>query len=111
MLGNLDDLSQAGARLEDDFEHLEAVLEMLAEARGLGAGGKALARALSRAVEFGVDAAITVLEPAAPLIRREIPDLFPRLVGLCAARQREEGAREGGAAVVPGRRLAGAADG
>jgi hypothetical protein len=82
ILGNLDDLSQARARLEDDFEHLEGVLDLLAEARGLGAGGKALARALSRAVEFGVDAAVTVLEPAAPLIRREIPDLFPRLVDL-----------------------------
>jgi hypothetical protein len=56
--------------------------ELLAAARGLGAGGTALARALSRAVEFGVDAAVTVLEPAAPLIRREIPRLFPRLVDI-----------------------------
>ena len=82
ILGNLDDLSRARARLEDDFEHLEDLLELLAETRGLGEAGKALARALSRAVELGVDAAIAVLEPAAPVIRRELPDFFPRLLDL-----------------------------
>jgi hypothetical protein len=80
ILGNLDDLSLAKARLEDDFDELEGVLDALAEARGLGVAGKVLAQALSRAVEFGVDAAITVLEPAAPLIRGELPDFFPRLL-------------------------------
>jgi hypothetical protein len=80
ILGNLDDLSLAKARLEDDFDELEGVLAALAEARGLGVAGKVLAQALSRGIEFGVDAAITVLEPAAPLIRRELPDFFPRLL-------------------------------
>lgn len=42
--------------------------------------GEALARFLDHALEFGVDAAITVLEPFAPLIRHEIPAIFPKIL-------------------------------
>jgi FAD/FMN-containing dehydrogenase len=80
ILGNLDDLSKAKDKLEDSFDELKRVLEALPAARGLGAPGKVLADFLARAIEFGVDAAITVLQPFAPLIRRELPDFFPRLM-------------------------------
>jgi hypothetical protein len=81
IIGNLDDLSQARARLEDDFDDLQQVLAALGR-KDLGTVGEVLARALGQAIEGGVDAALLVLEPAAPLIRRALPDFFPRLVGL-----------------------------
>ncbi|HEV2727779.1 MAG TPA: D-arabinono-1,4-lactone oxidase, partial [Solirubrobacterales bacterium] len=81
IIGNLDDLSQARARLEDDFDDLQRVLAALGR-KDLGVVGEVLARALGQAIEGGVDAALFVLEPAAPLIRRALPDFFPRLVGL-----------------------------
>lgn len=81
VIGNLDDLSRARAKLEDDFDQLQSVLGLLGS-EDLGAVGKLLGRALGAAIEFGVDAAITVLEPAAPLIERELPDFLPRLIRL-----------------------------
>ncbi|MDO8209575.1 D-arabinono-1,4-lactone oxidase [Conexibacter sp. CPCC 206217] len=81
IIGNLDDLSAAKPKLEDDFDELRRVLELLGS-KDLGAVGKLLARLLSVAIEFSVDAAITLLEPAAPLIERELPGVFPRLVDL-----------------------------
>jgi hypothetical protein len=81
IIGNLGDLSQAKAKLEDDFDALEKVLALLGR-KDLGEVGELLGRALGAAAEFGVDAAITLLEPAAPLIKRELPDFFPRLVDL-----------------------------
>jgi hypothetical protein len=82
ILGNLDDLSRAKPKLEDNFDELPGVLEHLSEARDLGTVGRALADFLSRAIEFGVDAAITFLEPFAPLMKRNVPDFFPMLVNL-----------------------------
>jgi D-arabinono-1,4-lactone oxidase len=82
ILGNLDDLGRAKPKLEDNFDELQGVLERLEAARDLGTVGKALADFLSRAIEFGVDAAITVLEPLAPMIKRGLPDFFPTLVRL-----------------------------
>ncbi len=81
IVGNLDDLSQAKAKLDDDFENLEQVLELLGH-RDLGKVGELLGKALAAAAEFGTDAAITLLEPMASPIRRELPDFFPRLVDL-----------------------------
>lgn len=81
IIGNLDDLSRAKGKLEDDFENLEQVLALLGR-MDLGKLGELLGKGLAAAAEFGVDAAIAVLEPAAPLIRRELPDFFPRLVDL-----------------------------
>ncbi len=82
ILGNLDDLSRAKPKLEDNFDVLTGVLEHLSEARDLGTVGRTLADFLSRAIEFGVDAAITFLEPFAPLMKRNVPDFFPMLVNL-----------------------------
>jgi D-arabinono-1,4-lactone oxidase len=80
ILGNLGDLSRARARLEDDFDHLEEVLERLAATEGLGEAGDALASFLSQATELGVDAALSLLQPAAPLIQRTLPEFFPGLL-------------------------------
>jgi D-arabinono-1,4-lactone oxidase len=80
VIGNLDGLSRAKAKLEDDFDQLQGALALLGQ-KDLGAVGKLLGKALGAAIEFGVDAAITVLEPAAPLIERELPDFLPRLIG------------------------------
>jgi D-arabinono-1,4-lactone oxidase len=79
IIGNLDDLSAAKGKLDDSFDQLQAVLAKLGE-KELGAIGEILAKALGAALEFGVDAAITVLEPMSGLIERELPDFFPRLL-------------------------------
>ncbi len=79
IIGNLGDLSQAKPKLDASFDELERVLALLGK-KDLGAVGEVLGEALAAASEFGVDAAITILEPAASLIERELPDFFPRLV-------------------------------
>jgi hypothetical protein len=80
ILGNLDDLSKAKRALEDSFDELKRSLEHVPALHGLGSVGTLLAKVLSAAIEGGIDAAITLLEPAAPLIRRELPDFFPKLM-------------------------------
>jgi hypothetical protein len=80
ILGNLDDLSKAKRALEASFDELRHSLEHAPVLQGLGAAGRLLAKVLSVAIEGGVDAAITLLEPAAPLIRRELPEFFPKLM-------------------------------
>ena len=82
ILGNLGHLARAKPKLEDNFDELQHVLEQIEAARELGTVGTALADVLSHAIEFGVDAAITVLEPLAPMIKRNLPDFFPKLVRL-----------------------------
>jgi hypothetical protein len=81
IIGNLGDLSRARAKLEDDFDQLQGVLALLGE-KDLGKVGELLGKVLGAAIEFGVDAAITLLEPAAGLIERELPDFFPKLIAL-----------------------------
>jgi hypothetical protein len=80
ILGNLDDLSQARPKLEDAFDALRHALEVLPALRALGAAGALLAKVIALVTEGSVDAAIMLLKPAAPLIRRELPDFFPRLL-------------------------------
>jgi D-arabinono-1,4-lactone oxidase len=79
IIGNLDDLSAAKAKLDDSFDELEAVLAKLGE-KDLGWVGEVLGKALAAAIEFGTDAAIAVLEPTSSLIKRELPEVFPRLL-------------------------------
>jgi hypothetical protein len=81
ILGNLDDLSQARHKLEDNFDQLERALDALPLVHKLGVAGRLLSEFLSRAAEFGVDAAITLLQPFAKIVRNEVPDLVPRLIG------------------------------
>jgi FAD/FMN-containing dehydrogenase len=72
ILGNLDDLSQARAQLEDNFDALERVLRETP-------AGPIVGKVLSAVAEGSFDTATRVLQPFAPLIRRAIPDFFPRL--------------------------------
>jgi hypothetical protein len=95
IIGNLDDLSRAKAKLEDDFDQLKKVLELLGS-KDLGEVGKLLGKALAVAVELGVDAAITLLEPAAPWIKRELPDFFPKLVDLFVPLDADKGGDQKG---------------
>ncbi|HEY6695856.1 MAG TPA: hypothetical protein VI006_23585 [Solirubrobacteraceae bacterium] len=80
ILGNLDDLSKAKGKLEDNFDRLETVLQALPPARKLGAAGRIFAKFLSHTIEFGVDAGITMLEPFAWLLADTVPDFYPRLL-------------------------------
>jgi hypothetical protein len=70
IIGNPDDVSLAEPKLEASFDQLANVLELLAEARALGRVGELLARFLSHAIAFGVDAAITIHEPFTGLVKR-----------------------------------------
>lgn len=79
ILGNLGDLSRAKARMEDDFDQLRYTLALLGE-RDLGEAGELLGKALAAAIEFGVDAALTLLKPAGPAIERKLPDFLARLI-------------------------------
>jgi hypothetical protein len=82
ILGNLDDLSKAKPKLEDNFDELGQMLQLLAKTKGLGGAGEAVAKFLGHALEFGVDAAITLAQPFAGAIKREMPKFLPRLLGL-----------------------------
>jgi len=79
IVGNLDDLSATKGKLEEDFDQLKRALELLGE-KDLGEAGRVIGRAFSTVIEGGVDLAITVLKPAAPLLRRELPDFLPKLI-------------------------------
>jgi hypothetical protein len=81
IFGNLEDLSQAKPKLQATFGAIEKVMEALAKVAGFGKVGQILARALEQMLEFGVDAAITMLEPFVPLIERELPVIFPKVLG------------------------------
>ncbi|MFL5899567.1 MAG: hypothetical protein ACJ76D_14125 [Solirubrobacterales bacterium] len=95
VLGNLDDLSQARDRLEDDFDLLKQGLELLGE-KDLGSVGRVLGGVLAALAEGGVDLAVTMLEPVAPLIKRELPDFLPRLIaGFNELDADKEGAESG----------------
>jgi D-arabinono-1,4-lactone oxidase len=96
ILGNLDDLARARNRLDDSFRELEAVLARLRAARDLGVAGQAIAAFVAQTAELGVDAAITALEPLVPLIRRELPDFFPKLVSLFVTLDDEKPGRDRG---------------
>jgi hypothetical protein len=96
ILGNLGDLSRAKSKLEDDFDYLDQVLARLAEAEGLGEPGEALANVLSAAIELGVDTAITLLQAAAPLLDRKLPEYFPGILdAFVPLDSRKEGADKG----------------
>jgi hypothetical protein len=91
ILGNLDDLSHAKRALEDDFDELRRTLEHVPALGRLGRVGELLAKAIGAAIEGSVDLAITLLKPAAPLIRRELPDFFPKLLRIFLPLDGEKG--------------------
>jgi D-arabinono-1,4-lactone oxidase len=94
-LGNLGDLSRAKPKLKASFGELKQVLELLGE-KDLGTVGAVLGEALGAASELGVDGAIAVLEPAAGLIERELPDFLPRLVDIFVQLDADKEGREKG---------------
>jgi hypothetical protein len=81
IVGNLSDLSHARPQLERTFARIDNLLELEPWVRKLGRIGEGLVRFLDHAAEFGLEAAITVLEPFAQVIGREIPTIFPKLLG------------------------------
>ena len=80
IVGNLSDLSHARPQLERTFARVDTLLELEPWVRRLGRIGEGLARFLDHAAKFGVEAAITVLEPFADLMGRDIPTIFPKLL-------------------------------
>lgn len=82
IFGNLDDLSRAQPQMEKDFARVDDFLDLLGEVKKLGELGKVVAKFLSRGAEYGVDAALELLKPFAPLIKHEIPVIFPKLLGI-----------------------------
>lgn len=95
VIGNLDDLSRAKPKLNASFDELEGVMALLGE-KDLGVVGRIVGEALAAAVKLGVDAAITVLEPASGLIERELPDFLPRLVDVFVQLDTDKGGDEKG---------------
>jgi len=82
ILGNLDDLSQARPKLQATFGEVEMALEALAKVERLGKAGQILARVLAEVLQGSVDVAIAILEPFASLIERELPLIFPKMLGV-----------------------------
>ena len=83
IIGNLDDLSAAKPKLEATFNQLDEVLEfVLAHQEELGKLGDILAEVIDKALEFGVDAAIDLLEGFAPVIKALLPHLFPTILNI-----------------------------
>lgn len=81
IVGNLSDLSHARPQLERTFARVESLLDLEPWVRKLGRIGEGLVRFLDHAAEFGLEAAIKVLEPFAQVMGREIPTIFPKLLG------------------------------
>ena len=82
VFGNLANLSNARPHIKRSFERVETLLELTPPLRRLGWLGRALAEFVSHGAQFGVDAALEVLKPVAHLIEREIPAIFPKLLGM-----------------------------
>jgi hypothetical protein len=82
VIGNLHDLSKARPQIAVTFGRVQTLLDLVPALERLGALGKALAEFIDQGAKFGVDAAIEVLRPAAPLIEGEVPAIFPNLLGM-----------------------------
>ena len=80
IVGNLADLSHVRPQLERTFARVDTLLDLEPWVRRLGRIGEGLARFLEHAAKFGVEAAITVLEPFADVMGRDIPTIFPKLL-------------------------------
>ncbi len=106
IFGNLDDLSRAQPQLEKTFARVDDFLELEPEVKRLGWLGRALAKFLSRGAAYGADAALELLKPLVPLIEREVPEIFPRLLAifipLDAEKPRGRRASPSGFVIMPG---------
>ena len=79
---NLDDLPHAIPQMHVVFSRVEHFLDLVPEFQKLGVVGRVLAKFLSKGAELGADVAIEFLRPFAPIIRHEIPNIFPRLLAI-----------------------------
>lgn len=84
IIGNLEDLSKTRPQIDLTFKRVEDLLELVPQLKDIGVVGEPLADCVSHAARFGVDAAIEVLKPVAHLLEREVPSVFPRLLGIFA---------------------------
>ena len=83
IIGNLDDLSQVKSHLDATFDQLQEALQFyLDQKEHLGELGKIIADVLAKALEFGIDAAIELLIPLAPIIKALLPDIFPIVLNI-----------------------------
>jgi D-arabinono-1,4-lactone oxidase len=81
IVGNLRDLADARPQLARTLDRVDSLLDLEPWVRRLGRIGEGLARFLEHAAEFGLDAGLVVLEPFADLMDRELPTIFPKLLG------------------------------
>jgi D-arabinono-1,4-lactone oxidase len=82
ILGNLKDLSHARPQLARICERIDRDVDELPLLRGLGPAGRLLAQFIGICVSVGIDAGVTMLKPCAPMIRSNLPAIFPRLLAL-----------------------------
>lgn len=82
VLGNLGDLSNARQQLGRTYERIGELIDADSLLRSLGPVGQLLARFLTVCTVVGIDAGIQMLQPFAPYIERELPAIFPRLLGV-----------------------------
>lgn len=82
VFGNLENLSGALPQLHVAFARVDDLLDAVPLIKQLGPLGHVLAKFLSRGAEHGADAAVELLRPFAPLIRRERRAIFAWLLGM-----------------------------
>ncbi len=83
LIGNLDDLSQMPTRLEADYDQFEKAVDLVLERMGLGREfSDIVARVIARLAEGAGDTMAFLLQPFAPLLKRELPNYLPRVIDL-----------------------------
>lgn len=79
IIGNLDTPRRVKPLLEPAMENFVPALEALLRAAGLP---NLVSDALAHAAKLGIDAFVEALCLTAPLIKKELPDLFPKVLSL-----------------------------
>ncbi len=82
VFGNLDNLPEARPKLDLALDRVESYIDELSVIKKLGTLGDLLARSFSVGVELGADAMLALLQPFAPCLKRQLPVLFPKLLGI-----------------------------
>ncbi len=90
VFGNLDDLSHARPQIEVTFDRVEELLEQRWPFDSLGGLGTALAKFLSGSAKSGIQAGLVVLKPFGGRIKREVPRLYPWMLGRFIALDRDK---------------------
>jgi hypothetical protein len=83
LIGNLDDLSQVPGKLETGYDQFKRAVDMVLESMGLGdTFSDIIARVIARITEGSGDTLAFLLQPFAPLLKRELPNYLPRVIDL-----------------------------